>query len=141
MIGTVIKWNGHFGSGFIKEDETGDEFFLHESDVMNSSKVKVGNIFQFDVIDEGKKNLKAVNAYKVGHGPVHPFIKDLERVAESISNSNILPEDKLYRLNDIQMLINYFTKARDVTWCPDVRKTFRPKINIEKGEITNEDNS
>ena len=131
MKGKVTSWNGHFSNGFIT-GEDGNEYFLHDSEITSGSKkINKGNIVQFDFIDTGDKRPRAVYVRKTGHGPKHPFIKDLDRLYETVSSAVIDEEEKSYRLRDIDMLRAYFSEVEDIEWCPDVRRTFR-----EKGEIS-----
>ena len=108
MKGTVVTWQGNKSMGFIL-GEDGNEYFLHESEMTGTKKVKRGSIVEFDAVDTGKEHLRAVNVRKIGHGTHHPFIRDLERIEELIETcvSNKHP-DKQYRLRDIQMMKNYF---------------------------------
>jgi CspA family cold shock protein len=56
--GTVKFFNETKGFGFIKEDESGKEYFVHVTGL--SDKIKENDTVTFD-IQEGKKGLNAVN--------------------------------------------------------------------------------
>lgn len=63
MNGTVKFFNDQKGFGFIKEDETGKEYFVHISGVKGSS-LQENDEVSFDLV-EGKKGLNAVNVVLV----------------------------------------------------------------------------
>ena len=130
MEGKIIHFREDKGFGFILGDN-GTEYFFHESDFIGTKKIHISNFVSFDtegVEEDG--HARAVHIRKIGHGKKHPFIRDLERIEEFIndwiSDDNA---EKKYRLQDIQMLKNYFSEIRDIEWCTDVRGTFRPKEN------------
>ena len=56
--GTVKFFNETKGFGFIKEDESGKEYFVHVTGL--SDKIRENDSVTFD-IQEGKKGLNAVN--------------------------------------------------------------------------------
>ncbi|MDF2451391.1 MAG: cold shock domain-containing protein [Bacteroidota bacterium] len=56
--GTVKFFNETKGFGFIKEDESGKEYFVHVTGL--SDKIRENDNVTFD-IQEGKKGLNAVN--------------------------------------------------------------------------------
>lgn len=56
--GVIKFFNETKGFGFIKEDSTNKEYFVHISGLV--SQVKEGNTVTFD-LKEGKKGLNAVN--------------------------------------------------------------------------------
>lgn len=56
--GTVKFFNVIRGFGFIKDDESGEEIFVHKSDVMGT--IRESDMVEFDV-QKGKKGLNAVN--------------------------------------------------------------------------------
>jgi CspA family cold shock protein len=56
--GTVKFFNETKGFGFIKEDESGKEYFVHVTGL--SDKIRENDTVTFD-IQEGKKGLNAVN--------------------------------------------------------------------------------
>jgi CspA family cold shock protein len=56
--GTVKFFNETKGFGFIKEDESGKEYFVHVTGL--SDKIKENDNVTFE-IQEGKKGLNAVN--------------------------------------------------------------------------------
>jgi CspA family cold shock protein len=56
--GTVKFFNETKGFGFIKEDESGKEYFVHVTGL--SDKIRENDTVTFD-IQEGKKGLTAVN--------------------------------------------------------------------------------
>lgn len=56
--GTVKFFNETKGFGFIKEDETNKEYFVHVSGLVN--KINENDSVTFD-LQEGKKGLNAVN--------------------------------------------------------------------------------
>ena len=56
--GTVKFFNETKGFGFIKEDESGKEYFVHVTGL--SDKIRENDTVIFD-IQEGKKGLNAVN--------------------------------------------------------------------------------
>lgn len=57
QTGTVKFFNQQKGFGFIKEDSTGTEYFVHVSGLVN--QVKDGDQVTFE-LREGKKGLNAV---------------------------------------------------------------------------------
>ncbi|MEC8610346.1 MAG: cold shock domain-containing protein [Bacteroidota bacterium] len=56
--GTVKFFNETKGYGFIKEDETDNEYFVHVSGVID--KISENDKVTFD-LEEGRKGLNAVN--------------------------------------------------------------------------------
>lgn len=56
--GTVKFFNSTKGFGFIKEEESGEEFFVHVSGLID--EVKDGDNVEFEV-KEGRKGLNAVD--------------------------------------------------------------------------------
>ncbi|MDD2278339.1 MAG: cold shock domain-containing protein [Bacteroidales bacterium] len=56
--GTVKFYNDSKGFGFIKEDETSKEYFVHSSGIKES--IREDDAVTFD-LEEGKKGLNAVN--------------------------------------------------------------------------------
>lgn len=56
--GTVKFFNETKGFGFIKEDESNKEYFVHVSGLVD--QVKENDIVSFD-LEEGRKGLMAVN--------------------------------------------------------------------------------
>ncbi|MDP4282335.1 MAG: cold shock domain-containing protein [Bacteroidota bacterium] len=56
--GTVKFFNEIRGFGFIKVDETGEEVFVHKSEV--SGRICENDVVEFE-IQKGKKGLNAVN--------------------------------------------------------------------------------
>jgi len=56
--GTVKFFNGAKGFGFIIEDETKEEFFVHVSGLID--KINEGDAVEFD-LKEGKKGMNAVD--------------------------------------------------------------------------------
>ena len=58
QTGTVKFFNTTKGFGFIKDDDTGTEYFVHVSGLVN--QVKEGDQVSFE-LREGKKGLNAVN--------------------------------------------------------------------------------
>ncbi|MFN5418128.1 MAG: cold-shock protein [Flavobacteriia bacterium] len=56
--GTVKFFNETKGFGFIKEEETNKEYFVHVSGLVN--KINENDVVTFD-LQEGKKGLNAVN--------------------------------------------------------------------------------
>jgi CspA family cold shock protein len=59
QTGTVKFFNETKGFGFIKEDGSGTEYFVHVSGLAGS-KIKEGDAVTFE-LREGKKGLNAVN--------------------------------------------------------------------------------
>ena len=57
--GTVKFFNETKGFGFIKDDETGEEIFVHITG-LKSQKIRENDQVTFDVI-EGKKGVNAVD--------------------------------------------------------------------------------
>jgi len=55
--GTVKFFNDTKGFGFIKDEESGNEYFVHVSGLVD--KIKEGDKVQFE-LKEGKKGLNAV---------------------------------------------------------------------------------
>jgi cold shock CspA family protein len=126
MKGKIIQWKGGLGCGFIL-GEDGKEYFLHESEMI-IGKPKRSVFVEFDVIERPNENHdRAIHVKKIGHGEAHPFLQDLERLENTIKEYVTDSEEKMYRLNDIQMLKNYFKEIWDFEQFPDVRK-FRPKL-------------
>ncbi len=56
--GTVKFFNVIRGFGFIKDDESGEEIFVHKSDVVGT--IRESDMVEFEV-QKGKKGLNAVN--------------------------------------------------------------------------------
>ena len=56
--GTVKFFNVSKGFGFIKEDENGNEHFVHQSGLID--EIKEGDTVEFE-LKEGKKGMNAVN--------------------------------------------------------------------------------
>jgi cold shock CspA family protein len=125
MKGKIIQWKGGLGCGFIL-GEDGKEYFLHESEMI-IGKPKRSVFVEFDVIERpNEKRGRAMHVKKIGHGEAHPFLKDLERLEGTIIKYVTDADEKMYRLNDIQMLKNYFKEICDFEQFPNVR-AFRPK--------------
>lgn len=61
--GKVKFFNEAKGFGFIKEDETGKEYFVHVSGIKEST-LQENDEVSFDLV-EGKKGLNAVNVVLV----------------------------------------------------------------------------
>ncbi len=60
--GTVKFFNDSKGYGFVTEDETNKEYFLHVSGLID--EVKEGDAVEFE-LQEGRKGLNAVDVKKV----------------------------------------------------------------------------
>ena len=56
--GTVKFFNGSKGFGFITEDDSNEEYFVHVSGLID--EIKEGDVVEFE-LTEGKKGLNAVN--------------------------------------------------------------------------------
>ena len=56
--GTVKFFNDEKGYGFIKDDETGKEYFVHVSGL--ADKVEQNDKVSFD-LEQGKKGINAIN--------------------------------------------------------------------------------
>lgn len=56
--GTVKFFNGAKGFGFISEEETGKEYFVHVTGLID--EIQEGDNVEFE-LKEGKKGLNAVN--------------------------------------------------------------------------------
>lgn len=61
--GNVKFFNRTKGFGFIKDDDTGEEIFVHISGVKSKEELSENDKVTFDV-QEGKKGLNAVNVEK-----------------------------------------------------------------------------
>ena len=61
--GTIKFYNGTKGYGFIKEDETGKEIFLHVTGLIDQP-LNMGDKVSYDVA-QGPKGLNAVNVKKI----------------------------------------------------------------------------
>ena len=57
--GTVAKWIGDRGFGFIKTED-GKEIFVHNSDIQGKSSLSEGEKVEFEVT-EGDKGTRAAN--------------------------------------------------------------------------------
>ncbi len=60
--GTVKFFNETKGFGFIKDNESNEEFFVHATGLVD--KIKENDAVNFDV-SEGKRGVNAVNVKKV----------------------------------------------------------------------------
>lgn len=58
--GTVKFFNESKGFGFIKDDESGKDVFVHATGVMNGEKLRENDKVTFEERD-GKKGINAVN--------------------------------------------------------------------------------
>lgn len=58
--GKVKFFNGTKGYGFIIDDETGTEIFVHATGLSEGSELSVDDLVSYEV-KEGKKGLNAVN--------------------------------------------------------------------------------
>jgi CspA family cold shock protein len=56
--GTVKFYNEFKGVGFIKEEDTSKEYFVHSSGLKD--RIKENDVVTFD-LEQGKKDLNAVN--------------------------------------------------------------------------------
>jgi CspA family cold shock protein len=56
--GTVKFYNEFKGFGFIKEEDTSKEYFVHSSGLKD--RIKENDVVTFD-LEQGKKDLNAVN--------------------------------------------------------------------------------
>lgn len=61
-LGTVKFFNESKGYGFIKENETGKELFVHASGLLD--KITKDDQVQFEIAD-GKKGVNAINVKRV----------------------------------------------------------------------------
>jgi CspA family cold shock protein len=61
--GTIKFFNATKGYGFIKDDETGNEVFLHITGLIDQP-INTGDHVSYDVQD-GKKGLNAINVKKI----------------------------------------------------------------------------
>jgi CspA family cold shock protein len=59
QTGVVKFFNETKGFGFIKDDNTGEEIFVHITG-LKSEKIRENDLVTFDVVD-GKKGINAVN--------------------------------------------------------------------------------
>lgn len=121
MKGRITRYNAYFSIGYIT-GEDGEQYFLHKSEMVNCKNIKSDNIVTFDSVDTGEQHFRAVNVRKIGHGKHHPFIQDLNRLADTLNSLEMDEMERSYRLKDIQMLINYFENVEDFEWCKDVRR-------------------
>ncbi len=66
--GRVEKFYEKKGFGFIKQDGSGEDVFVHFSNIIGDGYkiLAPGDIVEFDLV-EGDKGLKALNVRKVGH--------------------------------------------------------------------------
>ena len=64
MKGTIIKYNGSRGFGFIRSEELDKEIFVHIKSVTNAKHLTVGDLVTFET-EETPKGLAAVSV-KVG---------------------------------------------------------------------------
>lgn len=134
MTGIITQWKGTLNCGFIN-GEDGKEYFLHGSEsASGKANFKKTNIVKFDIQSTpNEKRDRAVNVVKIGHGAHHPFMHELENLANVIKECDIDEELKGYKLRDIEMLENYFLNICDIEQFADVRHTFRPKWGKENG--------
>ncbi len=63
QTGTVKFFNETKGFGFVVDDTSGQEIFLHVTG-LNGAKVRENDRIEFDVV-EGRKGLNAVNVKKI----------------------------------------------------------------------------
>lgn len=98
--------------GFIKGEDGNDYFFFYED--VNRKKIKRGYIVEFEVIDEGKDNLKAKNINVIGLGKWHPYANDISRVMEFLKDNCADNEELGYRLRDLNDIYNYFANLEDL---------------------------
>ena len=63
--GTVKFFNSEKGFGFIICDETGIEYFVHISGILDANGIKENDHVQFDLKD-GQKGENAVNVTVIG---------------------------------------------------------------------------
>lgn len=54
MEGVVKRWLGLRGYGFIKCDDSGDEVFVHHSEIKNGDTLQEGERVRFDIEDTPK---------------------------------------------------------------------------------------
>lgn len=73
MKGTVIKYNGSRGFGFIRCEKLEADIFVHIKSVTNAKHLTIGQEVSFEV-DETPKGLAAVSV-KVGGAAKTPFVK------------------------------------------------------------------
>ena len=72
MKGTIIKYNGSRGFGFIRSEELDKEVFVHIKSVTNAKHLTVGDKVTFET-EETPKGLAAVSV-KVGGGAEKPKV-------------------------------------------------------------------
>jgi len=62
--GTVKFFNTEKGFGFIKDNDSNKEFFVHSSGLLGGS-IKEGDTVEFE-LEEGKKGMSAVRVEVIG---------------------------------------------------------------------------
>lgn len=111
MRGIITKASNPMSIGIIKDDN-GIEYFFHYTD-FPKKHIKKGYVVEFEVINEGKKKLKAINIKLIAYGINHPFCSSILNICEFIEENAPDSEDKEYRLRDLQMLYYYFAESEN----------------------------
>lgn len=106
MKGRITQYNSKFLTGSIT-GENKEKYFFHKND-FNRHKIKTDYIVEFDIVDEGKDHLKAVNIKLIGLGKNHPYCNDIERVIDFINLEHKNNEEAQYRLRDLKNIYKYF---------------------------------
>ena len=67
MQGRVVRFDDNKGWGFVREDETGRDYFFHHSGILGQRgrrSLNADDVVSFDVI-EGARGLQAVNVLRL----------------------------------------------------------------------------
>ena len=124
MKGKITEYNGYYSDGWITGYD-GNTYFLHATNCEFNS-VRKNLLVEFDVVDEGKEHLKAVNIKKIGLGDNHPFCHDCKRLIEFIQENTESSEEQEYRIRDLLTMYNYFSRQEELL--PDkFRSIYRPE--------------
>lgn len=124
MKGIITKVHSYYPYATVHGDD-GIDYFLHCADYDRKS-IKKNYIVEFDIVDEGKEKLKAVNARFVGYGKSHPVCVVAMNLCKYIIDNTEPSEEREYRLRDIEMLYRFYAKEEGNS-CKNI-KDYRPSV-------------
>lgn len=131
MRGMIAHKNGRYNNGWITGDD-GIIYFFHGKDC-NSGSTRKGSMVEFDIVDEGREHLRALNIKKIGLGKNHPFYRDCKCIAEFITKNTEPSKEQSYILQCLQTMCNYY--KTEPLLLPNGRDPYLPERSISYEEV------